>query len=228
MVEQGADRRRLAGAVGAEEAEGLALVDVEVDVDDAAVDAVGLGELFGLDDRGHDRVLPAGAVPARSLQEAVDDDRDLLFDEGEDVAQLLERGARFGRPVGDRLEAALRDLAELAVDATRALEERVERLGRRAEVLAPVAPAGRAPDHPGARQDARGAADGATARLQRLGDLGRGLLRRLADEQPAPHAAGHRRHAVGGQDLAHLLDERALAFGHATAMLDVREVFSQY
>ena len=45
-----------------------------------------------------------------------------------------------GRSIGDRLETAFRHLAELAVDATRTLEERVERLGRRAEVLAPVAP----------------------------------------------------------------------------------------
>ena len=37
VVEQRPDRRRLAGAVGAEEAERLALVDLEVDVDDAAV-----------------------------------------------------------------------------------------------------------------------------------------------------------------------------------------------
>ena len=53
VVEQGADRRRLAGAVRAEEAEGLALVDGQVDVDDAPVRAVGLRQLLGLDHRGH-------------------------------------------------------------------------------------------------------------------------------------------------------------------------------
>ena len=52
-VEQGPDRRRLAGAVGPEEAEDLALARLQVDVDDAAVLAVGLGELLGLDDGGH-------------------------------------------------------------------------------------------------------------------------------------------------------------------------------
>src|SRR5439155_13937464 len=54
VVEQCPDRRRLAGAVWSEEAEGLALVDLEVDVDDPAMLAIGLGELLGLDDRGHD------------------------------------------------------------------------------------------------------------------------------------------------------------------------------
>src|SRR4029079_17048534 len=53
VVQQGPDRRRLAGAVGAEEAEGLALVDLEVQVDDPAMLAVGLGALLGLDDRCH-------------------------------------------------------------------------------------------------------------------------------------------------------------------------------
>src|SRR5262249_30183333 len=47
------DRRRLAGTVGTEEAEGLALVDPQVDLDDPAVLAVALGELVGLDDPGH-------------------------------------------------------------------------------------------------------------------------------------------------------------------------------
>ena len=44
VVEQRPDRRRLAGAVGAEEAERLALLDDEVDVDDPAMAAVRLGE----------------------------------------------------------------------------------------------------------------------------------------------------------------------------------------
>ena len=47
QVEQQPDRRRLAGAVRTEEAEDLALLDREVDVDDPAVRAVGLGELLG-------------------------------------------------------------------------------------------------------------------------------------------------------------------------------------
>ena len=55
QVEQGPDRGRLAGAVRPEEPEHLALLDAQVDVDDPAVGAVGLGELFGLDDRGHGR-----------------------------------------------------------------------------------------------------------------------------------------------------------------------------
>ncbi len=52
-VEQGADRRRLARAIGPEEAEDLALVDLEIDVDDPALRAVVLGEPLGLDDGGH-------------------------------------------------------------------------------------------------------------------------------------------------------------------------------
>ncbi len=43
------DRRRLARAVGAKEAEDLALLDLERDVDDAALAAVALGEFFRFD-----------------------------------------------------------------------------------------------------------------------------------------------------------------------------------
>ena len=64
-VEQDAHRRRLARAVRPEEAEDLALGDVEVELGDAPVDAVGLGQPFGADDRGHEgSFLPA--APARS------------------------------------------------------------------------------------------------------------------------------------------------------------------
>ena len=50
MVEQGADGRRLAGAVRAEEAEGFAFFDLQVDIDDPAMGSIGLGELFRPDD----------------------------------------------------------------------------------------------------------------------------------------------------------------------------------
>ena len=68
-VEQDAHRRRLARAVGPEEAEDLALGDLEVELDDASVLAVGLGQAFGLDDGGHGTSLPgnpsaSGPVPA--------------------------------------------------------------------------------------------------------------------------------------------------------------------
>jgi hypothetical protein len=58
VVEQRADRRGLAGPVGPEEAECLTLIDLQVDLDDPAVGAVGLGELVGLDDPGHESSLP--------------------------------------------------------------------------------------------------------------------------------------------------------------------------
>ena len=64
------DRRRLAGSVGAEEAEDLALADLEVDLDDAPVLAVRLGQSFGLDDRGHvlfDAGRPRRGLDARSF-----------------------------------------------------------------------------------------------------------------------------------------------------------------
>src|SRR6266550_4575169 len=67
VVEQDPDRRRLPGAVRAEKAERLALVDLEVDIDDATVRAVRLGELLCLDDRGHEMSFPP-VVPARSLK----------------------------------------------------------------------------------------------------------------------------------------------------------------
>src|ERR1019366_1806851 len=53
QVDDRPDRSGLAGAVRAEEAEHLALLDAEVDLDDPAVRAVRLGQLLGLDDRGH-------------------------------------------------------------------------------------------------------------------------------------------------------------------------------
>src|SRR4029078_9162692 len=49
VVQGRPDRRRLARAVRAEEAERLAIVALEVDVDDAAMLAVRLGELLDLD-----------------------------------------------------------------------------------------------------------------------------------------------------------------------------------
>ena len=58
-VQHRPDRRRLAGAVGPEKAEDLALFDLEVDIDDPAVAAVGLGELLELDNGGHERSFQA-------------------------------------------------------------------------------------------------------------------------------------------------------------------------
>ena len=52
-IEQDAHRRRLARPVGPQEAEDLPLGDLEVELDDAPVLAVGLGQAFGLDDCGH-------------------------------------------------------------------------------------------------------------------------------------------------------------------------------
>src|SRR5258706_12105652 len=62
VVEQDPDRRRLAGAVRAKEAERLALGDLEVDIDDAAGRAVGLGELVGPEGRGHDGSFPPASA----------------------------------------------------------------------------------------------------------------------------------------------------------------------
>ena len=227
MVEQRPDRRRLAGAVGAEEAERLAFGDLEVDVDDPAVRAVRLGELLYLDDRGHDDPFPpagtgtasrastTATVPAASWaasavgEEPIDHPGQLLLDERDHVAELLEPGLRAGRIAGGG-DAVLRDLAEAAVDDPGVREHRVHRLRRRAEVLAPVAAPRRPADEAGRRQDPGGAADRAATRTERVRDLGGRLLRRVAEEQPAPHPARHRGHAVAAEELAHLFDERAL------------------
>ena len=80
--------------------------------------AVALGELFGVDDRGHadGSFLPA---PTGTLaEEAVDDGRDLPLHEREDVMELLEPGPLAGGRSLDGGEAALGDLPEVAVDAT--------------------------------------------------------------------------------------------------------------
>ena len=66
QVEEGPDGRRLAGTVGAEEAEDLALADLEVDVDDAEVAAVVLGELLGLDDGRHARSFALAGFVSRT------------------------------------------------------------------------------------------------------------------------------------------------------------------
>ena len=104
-------------------------LDVEVELGDAAVGTVGLGQPLGLDDRCH-VVLPAG-LAGMLAEEAVHDDRDLALHEGEHVTEFLESGLGFGRPVLDGGQAALRDLAEEAVDPAGAGEELLERLGRR-------------------------------------------------------------------------------------------------
>src|SRR5438876_1158486 len=83
----------------------------------------------------------------------------------------------------------------------------------------PNATASRPPDHAGAAEDASRPADRAPTRLKGLGDLGGGLFRWLADEQPAPHSSGHRGHPIGGQVLAHLLDEFALIWCHRKTIL---------
>src|SRR5260221_7986442 len=52
-VEEDPDRRGLAGAVRSEEAEDLALIDGQVDADNAPERPIRLRELLGLDDGGH-------------------------------------------------------------------------------------------------------------------------------------------------------------------------------
>ncbi len=66
QIEQDAHRGRLARAVGPEEPEDLPLGDLEVELDDASVLAVGLGQAFGLDDGGHGTSLPAESYPFRA------------------------------------------------------------------------------------------------------------------------------------------------------------------
>ncbi len=63
-VEEQPDRRRLAGAVRPEEAEDLALLDRQVDVDDPPMLAVVLRQALGLDD-GHRGRPPVGALDPR-------------------------------------------------------------------------------------------------------------------------------------------------------------------
>jgi hypothetical protein len=53
QIEEHADGSGLARAIGTEETEDLSLLDFEVDLDDAAMDAVRLGQLLGLDDGDH-------------------------------------------------------------------------------------------------------------------------------------------------------------------------------
>src|SRR3990172_13392294 len=79
--------KTLARPVGAEEAEDLALLDLEVDVHDAAMRAVELGELLGPDDGGHGCSFVLAAP------------RDLrLYARADEVTDGPARPA--GRPVG--------------------------------------------------------------------------------------------------------------------------------
>ncbi len=72
VIEQDPDRRRLAGAVGTEEAEDLAGLDDKIDLDDAAMRAIRLAELLRLDDGGH--VDPSGRHTWRARCAIVDPD----------------------------------------------------------------------------------------------------------------------------------------------------------
>src|SRR4051812_16275158 len=147
-------------------------------------------------------------------QEPRDQTRDLRFDEGHDVVEFLEPGPDGDRSIARRREAPFGDLAHLAIDRGSARQHRIERLGRGAEVLAPIAGARRPADEPGRREEPCRPADRAAAGVEGGRDVRGGLLLGLADQQPAPHPAGHRRHAEGAEELAHLLHELALAGRH--------------
>ena len=104
--------------------------DLEVDVDDAAVRAIGLGQPVRPDDGVHGQsFLPA--LPACSRRNRSTMSGDLALHEGEYVTEFLESGLAGLGSVVDGVQAALRDLAEEAVDAAGAGEELLERLGRR-------------------------------------------------------------------------------------------------
>ena len=185
VVEERPDRRRLAGAVRAEEAEGLAFVDLEVDVDDAAMRAVGLGQLLGLDDRGHAVTsfrLPmrptAASVWVSRLQfvQAGEDRRPLALEEAVEVADVAQPGLRLRRPVGDEGEPGLGHLAGLAQPDDGDLHQPMQRVGRDAEVLAPIAGPGAATDEADLLEEPGHPAHRAAAGVQPLGDLRRRLL----------------------------------------------------
>src|SRR5215212_5141866 len=166
------------------------------------------------------RASAAGGVSLG--EELPDHGGHLPLDEGHDVMELLETGPRFGRPVGDRLKAALGDGTHLAIDPGSAAQERVEPFRRSAEVLLPVAAPGAPLDEAAGCQEASRATDRAATRVERLCDVRRRLLGRIADEQPAPHSSRHRRHAETGEELTHLLHEAALTGRHGLT-LDLSE-----
>src|SRR5207247_7733272 len=112
-------------------------------------------------------------------------------------------------------------------DRTGAREHGVERLRRRAEVLAPVPGSGRPSDQPGSGKEAGRPADRTTARVEGISDLGGGLLGRIADEEVAPHPARHWRHADRAEELAHHFDELGLA-GSNVRILEHSEVSITY
>src|SRR4029453_2327250 len=85
----------------------------------------------------------------------------------------------------------------------------------RAEVLAPVSSPRASANHPELGEQAGGRADTRAAGLKRRCDFLGGLLRWVANEQPAPHPAGQRRHAHRAKELAHSFDERYLQLIHA-------------
>src|SRR3954451_2042972 len=153
------------------------------------------------------RLVPLG-------EEAVDDARQLLLDEAKEVAHLLEPCSDFRWVVRDRVQPALGDAPDLGIDAAGVAQERLEGLRLRVEPLAAGARLGRSTDEAGAGEDPSRSADRPAARPKGLRQVRRGLLRRIADEEPAPHPTGHRRHAVRGEDLPHLLDELTLTGRH--------------
>src|SRR5207244_8563310 len=107
---------------------------------------------------------------------------------------LLAARARLGRPRGERVGPPAED-APRRLELVLAPEELVPRLGPCPEAVEALAARTDALDQADAQQHPRRRADRALAGLQAVGELGRALLGRVADEQPAEDAADHARRA---------------------------------
>ena len=162
QVEQDPDRRRLARAVGPEIPEDLTGVDAEVEVDDATVLAVGLGQLFDPDDGTHARLLGCGRLRGGDgggrltvAEVLVERGGEGGRDERRGVVDFLESDARLGLGVGHRREAHRGDVQQPPVGIARLSKEAVERPARDAEVLPPVAASAYSSDDPPGRRATR-------------------------------------------------------------------------
>ena len=211
------DGGRLAGAVRAEEAVHLAALKTSRSSPDqpaVARAAVRLDQVFGVDGQVSHR--PPSFVRYSLLKRSTSSGH-LALDERVEVAgdpQPL-RARRVGAT--DRGEAVVH---EPAGDAVALGEGRVEeRVGRHLpERAAPAGhrdPAGEA--HPVEIADA--GAHRALGELERLRDLGGGLRRRVAHEQPAEHLGVRRRHAQTTEDGGRLLGEPAVG-GRCASVTD--------
>ena len=244
---QDAHERRLARAVGTEQSEHGAGLDLEVEAVECDDVAEGVPKLLG-EDRwrvvvqlvdgitGHgwasrdSRVQGSGSSPeARSASRRT----------RHSAARAGVRSARKSAKAASSRRRACRDCGtspkvsrprRASAPSETVLGRVVEGLrserGIHGDAVGTFAGGARALDQGHALQRRHGAAHRGAARAQRLGQLGDGLLRRIADEEPSGHTSGDRRQSVlAGEVPTELVRESELSVvRHTTKITQICDI----